>query len=180
MISRRTILAWLGLAPFAIAATKLPAAQIDTLDTVTGTRQRWKTILNPDGSSDLVKGDKRWLDAWIEDRKTHVIGPSDTMELEMVEANHQAEVLAMEERSNPWRELKEFEDKYEREVPVEIKIYDKGEYMPWDPCAASKNGIRTVEWPPKTLTKVVVQNDKGEVLARSTNGEITFWREAAG
>ena len=59
MISRRILLAWLGLAPFAIAATKLPAmAQTVALPSTPPVRQRWKTVLNPDGSSDFVKGDK--------------------------------------------------------------------------------------------------------------------------
>ena len=168
MISRRTILAWLGLAPFAIAATKLDAV---AQTVAPRTRQRWKTVLNPDGSSDFVKGDKRWLDAWVDDRKERLtpdkIGPEKTYnfdldkrdldELKTVEANHVAEVKAMEDRSNPWRELNEFEEKYERKVPIEIKIYDKGEYMPWDPCVASKNGIKTQEYPPRTLPFVAVE-----------------------
>jgi len=87
-------------------------------------------VLNPDGSSDFVKGDKRFLDAWFEDRRKEWVGKTvplrDIAELDCAERYHMKEVAAVEDRSNPWRELKEFEEKYERKVPIEAKVYESG------------------------------------------------------
>ena len=35
-----------------------------------------------------------------------------------------ADVAAIEDRSNPWRELREFEAETGIEVPIEVKVYD--------------------------------------------------------
>jgi hypothetical protein len=74
MISRRTILAWLGLTPVAIAVAKAtpthamngPLARADAPPVRT---RAWKTVLEPDGSSSFVKNGERWLDAWVKTQK---------------------------------------------------------------------------------------------------------------
>jgi hypothetical protein len=72
MISRRTILSWLGLAPFAIAATDLSAVAGSVATVVPlatkGRTRKWKTVLEKDGSSTLSKDGKRYLSSWLEEQ----------------------------------------------------------------------------------------------------------------
>ena len=71
MLSRRTILKWLGMVSLAPALpavayeTRLPGASL--VPPPVRSRKAWQTILEPDGSSSWVNVDgKRYLDAWLE------------------------------------------------------------------------------------------------------------------
>lgn len=199
MISRRTILAWLGLAPFAIAAMKLPAVAQPTVQAagVIPRTRGWKMVLEADGSTALAKDGERYLTSWLsaqnkdewasldkmayeeaKDRLEHAkfyqnadisirsnVGlkpvwidagtdfmfkeyetldeavaakervlreftPTNT--LGVIENIVNGDIEAVKERSNPWRELKEFEEKYKREVPIESKIYGPGSVLEQD------------------------------------------------
>ena len=151
--SRRTILAWLGLAPVAIAVAKIaPAEAIGSLDTAyTPTRVRvWKTVLEPDGSSSFVKDGKRYLDEWVKTQKPETwptVGPCNYVfpdghvevgtlapSLDDIKTTIQWDADDVKERSNPWRELEENEEKLGVSFgKVDCAIYRDGPPLknPW-------------------------------------------------
>ena len=159
MISRRSLLAWLGIAPFAIAATDLSAVARPAVQSV-GVIPRargWKMALNADGSSDFVKDGKGWLEAWVQDKKKGPVQdelvfptrwndcvehPDGTSILEIIEENIKISADRIKERSNPWAELEQFEAETGVKAPVEYKIYDSGTYFPQDMGGDPEENVR--------------------------------------
>lgn len=127
MFSRRTILAGFGLAPFAAIAATVPFATVPqsapSIAPRVRARSAWTTRLEADGSSTLVRSDtgERYLDAWLKvqdpddewgnDVKTSDLG-------QIFEADKQAVI----DRSNPWRELTELQEKLRRDIDYDLEV----------------------------------------------------------
>ena len=128
MISRRSILKWLGFAPVAIAVAKVaPAQAMGSLDTAYApTRVRaWKSVLEPDGSSSFVKDGERWLDSWVKTQKEEDWGKSVCgrwIELDDIKAAIQTDVEAMNERCEHWRHFQAFQ----KENGIEVEAIFTG------------------------------------------------------
>lgn len=128
MISRRTILKWLGLAP--VAAAAMPGLVIGSLDTAYApTRVRaWKVVLEPDGSSVLVKGNERWLGSWLKTQKEEDWGFTQgdggertyiTPRLSEIEQIIEADAEAVKERCSFWEnEFKEIGIRPTSQMPI--------------------------------------------------------------
>lgn len=103
MFSRRTILAWLGLAPAGVAMAQCGLPPIIEAAKAAAPRVRagWHMRLEGDGSSTLVdENAKRFLDEWLE---TSYFDYHD--EREKVKKIVQEDITAMEMRTKHWEDL---------------------------------------------------------------------------
>lgn len=134
MISRRTILKWLGLLP--VAATAMPGLAIGNLNATAGAvRSRaWKIALEPDGSSVLVDGNDRWLPSWLKTQKTEDWGDGRRYiapRLDEIEQIIKDDAEAVKVRSDHWRDFKAFQ--HENGVEVTAEFTEPGVRLKNDP-----------------------------------------------
>lgn len=149
MISRRTILTWLGLLPAMVAAAKVAPA-IASISPAPAVRVRWKTVLEADGSSTWTDGSRRYLDAWVETQKkedwpatkpANYFNPDGTRyvfpdgeerftlghSLDDVKGIIEDDAKALEARVAHWRDFKEFQRS--PGITVDAEFYNQGERL---------------------------------------------------